>query len=91
MFRNKNIIAVVDVRTNQVVWRLKEKSLDFPHQPTMHNGNILIFDNGAHRSYSRIIGLNPFTKKIVWEYTGSSKESFFQTQPIAYPPQDWSL
>ncbi|MFH1403496.1 MAG: arylsulfotransferase family protein, partial [Candidatus Altiarchaeota archaeon] len=39
--------------------------------------NIMVFDNGRHRCYSRVIELNPITREIVWEYTGTPRESFF--------------
>lgn len=48
-------------------------------------GNILIFDNQGEAGYppavmkmnggSRVIEINPVTRKIVWEYTGSSSGS----------------
>jgi len=41
------------------------------------SGNILLFDNGTRRGYSRVIELAPESKAIVREYRGSPKESFF--------------
>ena len=41
------------------------------------NGNLLIFDNGTLRGYSRVIELNPLTEEIEWEYTAEPKEDFF--------------
>jgi len=40
------------------------------------NGNIYLFDNGYTRGFSRVIELNPLTKKIVWEYKGDPPQSF---------------
>ena len=41
------------------------------HAPTpLPNGNLLIFDNGTLRGYSRVIELNPLTEEIAWEYDG---------------------
>jgi len=40
------------------------------------NGNILIFDNGPLRGYSRVIELNPLTERIEWEYTGKPDREF---------------
>ena len=42
----------------------------------LKNGNILIFDNGSGRGWSRIIEVNPIGKEIVWEYHAEPKESF---------------
>jgi arylsulfotransferase ASST len=53
------------------------------HAPTpLPNGNILIFDNGPHRldesfPFSRVIEVNPATKKIVWKYQEAIPSNFF--------------
>ncbi|MFP4083026.1 MAG: arylsulfotransferase family protein [Candidatus Aminicenantes bacterium] len=75
--RNVNTIAIIDVEKEQIVWRLQRVDVDWPHQPTLNNGNILIFDNGSHRNYSRVININPLTGKKVWEYEADPKGSFF--------------
>ena len=46
------------------------------------NGNVLVFDNGplrrrAHRPYSRVIEIEPATKRVVWEYVDSPTYNFF--------------
>jgi hypothetical protein len=77
-FRNINQIAVLSGETAEILWVWGEGDLDWPHQPTMlGNGNILIFDNGTKRKYSRLIELDPVTEKIVWEYVSDPPESFF--------------
>jgi hypothetical protein len=43
----------------------------------LENGNILLFDNGVYRKYSRVIEIDPRSGKIVWEYKGNPPESFF--------------
>ncbi len=76
--RNFHQIAIVDLEEEAIVWTWGEAELDQPHNPSLlDNGNILIFDNGASRRYSRIIELNPLTKKIVWEYKADPQEEFF--------------
>ena len=76
--RNLNLIVAVDLRREKIVWRWGMTQLDRPHHPTLlDNGNILIFDNGSLRKYSRILELDPRTKKIVWQYTADPPESFF--------------
>ena len=54
------------------------------HDPSLlDNGNILLFDNGAHRqdgscvSYSRVIEVNPTTNKIEWEYKANPPQSLY--------------
>ena len=54
----------------------------FPNE--LANGNILIFDNGAHRrnialNFSRVIEVNRETKEIVWEYTDNPPQNFFSS------------
>jgi hypothetical protein len=74
-----NMIGVIDIKEEKLLWSWGQKRLELPHHPTLlENGNILIFDNGSkNRKYSRIIELNPSTEKIVWEYKDKPPESFF--------------
>lgn len=76
--RNANLIAILDKDTMKVVWGWGTETLDWPHMPTMlSNGNILIFDNGFHRKFSRVVEMDPVTGKIVWTYVRKPKEEFF--------------
>ncbi|MFH1403778.1 MAG: arylsulfotransferase family protein [Candidatus Altiarchaeota archaeon] len=73
-----DLILVVDLDKEEIVWSWGQDDLQGPHQPTlMDNGNLLIYDNGLSRNYSRIIELNPLTKQIVWEYTANPPKSFY--------------
>jgi hypothetical protein len=75
-----NQIAVLKKGTMEILWVWGEGELELPHNPTMlENGNILIFDNGTARKYSRVIELNPLTEAIEWQYTGDPLESFFSS------------
>ena len=76
--RNRNLVAAVDLEEERVVWSWGKGELDWPHHPSLlDNGNVLIFDNGARRGYSRVIEVNPSTGEIEWEYRGDPPESFF--------------
>jgi hypothetical protein len=76
--RNLNLIAIVDVEEGRVIWSWGEDILDGPHGPSLtKEGTILIFDNGMRRKYSRIVELNPATKKIIWEYYGNPNSTFY--------------
>ena len=78
--RNLNMVCVVDRAMTKIVWHWGIHELDRPHHPSLlENGNILIFDNGTFREYSRILEIDPRTKKIVWEYAAEPKKSFFTT------------
>jgi outer membrane protein assembly factor BamB len=74
-----DLIGVIDVESESMVWTWGQTILDGPHHPTLlENGNILIFDNGAfRRGYSRVIELNPRTDTIVWEFKSDPPEDFF--------------
>ena len=76
--RNLDMIAVIDIDAEKVVWSWGQDVLEGPHHPTLlDNGNVLIFDNGHRRKYSRIIELNPLTLELEWEYSSEPKEEFF--------------
>lgn len=76
--RNLNLIAILERETGKVGWRWGPGELDWPHAPTfLPNGNILVFDNGTHRGFSRAIELDPRSGRIVWEHRGDPPESFF--------------
>lgn len=67
--RNLDLIAVVDMESESLLWSWGPGQLDRPHHPTMlDDGNILIFDNGMHRGLSRVIELDPRSGEIVWEF-----------------------
>jgi hypothetical protein len=73
-FRCINTIAIIERATGKITWKWGPGHLAGQHNPTrLDNGNILVFDNGAHRVYttidfSRVIEVDPRTNAIVWEY-----------------------
>ena len=76
--RNIDLIGIMDQEKHEFVWTWGPGIIDEQHQPTLlENGNILLFDNGYNRGYSRIIELDPKSQQIVWQYTANPKESFF--------------
>ncbi len=77
-YRSVDIIGVIDRDTSEIVWAWGPGVLDGQHKPHMlPNGNILIFDNGTLRGWSRVIEVNPLNNEIEWEYTADPKEDFF--------------
>jgi hypothetical protein len=79
--RNQNLIGVIDVRAEKIIWHWGINELDFPHNPSLlENGNILIFDNGYHRKYSRIVEFNPVSGEIVWQYKAEPPPSFLSAE-----------
>lgn len=77
--RHGSMIFILDKKTKQIVWFISQfdikDEIQGQHGPKMlKNGNILIFDNGRYRKWSRVIELNPISLNIEWEY---KKENFF--------------
>jgi hypothetical protein len=77
-WRNLDLVGALDPESESLTWHWGFDELDAPHQPTLlDNGNLLIFDNGRDKGFSRVIELNPLTKTIEWEYQGDPPESFY--------------
>ena len=77
-YRSNDVIGVIERPSGSIVWAWGPGVLDGQHKPHMlENGNLLIFDNGTLRGYSRVIEVDPLTEQIEWEYTGQPRESFF--------------
>ena len=80
-FRNVNQIGILQRDTKKVLWAWGEGELEWPHHPTtLENGNILIFDNGVRRHFSRVIELDPLSGTVVWEYAADPPRSFYTSQ-----------
>jgi hypothetical protein len=76
--RELDTIAIIDLAREEVVWSFGAGELERPHLPTvLPNGNVLVFDNGPFRGYSRLVEVDPATKAIVWEWRASPPEAFF--------------
>jgi len=83
--RMTNFIWIIDKKTGNVKWRWGPGELAHQHEPVMlDSGNILVFDNGEHRpfskfSYSRVVEVNPKTNTIEWEYKDDPPFAFFSS------------
>jgi len=72
------MIAVIDHESGRVIWTWGRDELQRPHHATLQpDGNILIFDNGIRRMYSRVVKMDPESGRIVWQYRADPPESFF--------------
>ncbi len=75
---NMDTIGVIEPATGEVVWAWGPGIVQKQHMPTMlDNGNLLIFDNGSERGWSRILELDPVADEVVWSYVAEPQESFF--------------
>ena len=67
--RHQNRIAIVNLSTKSLVWAWGIDELDGPHDATLlPSGNILVFDNGLFRGWSRVLEIDPRAARIVWKY-----------------------
>jgi hypothetical protein len=79
--RNLNLLVVLDGKTYKPLWYWGDQELDAQHSASfLANGDILLFDNGVKSKRSRVIKVDPGSKKIVWEYLGNPPDSFFSLQ-----------
>ncbi len=82
-FRHVSTVGIIDKNSGEIVWQLGYETLAQQHDPSLlPNGNVLIFDNGSHRSRvampaSRVIEVDPKTNEIVWQYQDTPAYNFF--------------
>ncbi|MAV88689.1 MAG: aryl sulfotransferase [Rhodospirillaceae bacterium] len=82
-WRNNNTMIIIDRDTKEIKWSLNDTLYGQHHDVQMlDNGNILFFANGADvhvhgpETGSRVIEINPISKKEVWSYSGTPPRSF---------------
>ncbi len=67
--REMNMVVVLDRATHKPKWHWGPGQLQKQHDPEqLDNGNLLIFDNGRRRHWSRVVELDPSSSQVVWEY-----------------------
>lgn len=87
-FRHTNTLVIIDKETGEIKWRWGPGDIAHAHDAQiLDNGNILVFDNGVHRSfpgpgdnvpsYSRVLELDPDKKEIAWEYKDEVPMNFY--------------
>ena len=76
--RNQSRIAIFDMKKKELIWTWGVNRISGPHDAqVLDNGNILLFDNGVGRGWSRVIELNPLTKRIVWQFKAPKPTDFY--------------
>ena len=82
-FRNISTVAMIDRKSGGIYWKLSAPPFSGQHAPyVLENGNVLLFDNGPHRvdetfPFSRLLEIDPITKRIVWQYVDTPPWKFF--------------
>lgn len=76
--RHQDMVVIVDWKTKRALWSWGQGKISGPHDATLlANGNVLVFDNGLDRKWSRVVEVDPRNDEIVWEYSAPSKSDFF--------------
>jgi hypothetical protein len=76
--RHQDLVAIVDWERKGLLWSWGKGELAGPHDATLlEDGNVLVFDNGLGRNWSRIVEVDPRTDRIVWQYKADPPEAFY--------------
>lgn len=87
--RNTSTIAVVDPKEQRVVWALRGSFLQQHEAILTERDTILCFDNRGripspgpdgsrtNAGRSRVLEIDPFSRRIVWSYGGGDGEDFY--------------
>lgn len=67
--RHQHLVAAIDVDRGVAVWTWGPGELEGPHDARfLDNGNVLVFDNGLFRGWSRVVEVDPESGAIVWSH-----------------------
>lgn len=79
-----SMIVIVDIQQQKIVWVLdgkKEGLFDQAHDAVLlDNGNMLVLENEGSSGVdkeSKVIEFDPLTRRVVWEYRGTTKKPFY--------------
>ncbi len=83
--RRQDTVAVFDRARAEVIWAWGPGQVIGLHEATvLDNGHLLLFDNRCRSSkpeqgdgWSRVVELDPLTRKIVWQYRADPPEDFY--------------
>jgi len=80
-FRQIDLVMLVNRQSNEIDWEMADRSWGGQHDSQrLDNGNIILFANGSEQSgpeHSRILEIDPNSKKTVWQYKGQPAVTFF--------------
>jgi hypothetical protein len=77
-FNTISQVVIFEKAGGRVTWRLKPGTTMSQHNPTwLANGNILLFDNGSRRNFSRVLEIRPIDQELVWVYEGAPRDAFY--------------
>ena len=75
--RNLEMVAVVDLKNERVVWSMVGP-FGMQHDPKITgDGMMMVFDNIWRPGKSRVVVIDPRTRDVTWQYTGSPDHPFY--------------
>jgi hypothetical protein len=78
--RNMDFVGVINSEETDIIFSWGPGHLQRPHHPSLlENDNILIYDNGPYRRFTRVVELNPVSREIVWEHKADPPNSFYSS------------
>lgn len=78
--RHQDTVVIFNWETSELLWVWGRGEIDGPHDAqVLANGNILIFDNGRENKRSRVVEVDPLSKKMVWKYEAPNPRDFYST------------
>lgn len=76
--RHQNSVFLFRWETSELLWTWGREKLMGPHDATvLENGNVLVFDNGLGRGWSRVIELDPLTGEIQQTFKAKPRKQFY--------------
>jgi hypothetical protein len=76
--RHQDSVAIIDWDRKVLLWAWGRGELSGPHDATLlPTGNVLVFDNGLDRGWSRVVEVDPRSDEIVWEYRAARPGDFY--------------
>lgn len=76
--RHQDAVVVLDPAARRLKWVWGRGELSGPHDARLlPSGHILLFDNGLYRGWSRVVEVDPRTKRIVWQYRPAVPSELF--------------
>ena len=76
--RHQNRVVLLRPETGELLWQWGRGEMLGQHDATaLPNGNVLIFDNGLGRGWSRGVEVDPRTDEVVWEFRAPEPEAFY--------------
>jgi hypothetical protein len=76
--RHQDVVAILDPAGRRLLWQWGRGELSGPHDATLlPSGNVLVFDNGLGRKWSRVVEVDPRRDAVVWEYRAVAPDSLY--------------